>query len=86
MAINTMIQAVRESSNRWAVCHLHGHRRATVQWYTDGYGHVYERSHVEFIDSHCGAPVRVRGVVRNRLVYLYGVEFLIDPVGNKLLA
>jgi hypothetical protein len=23
---------------------------------------------VEFIDSHCGAPVRVRGVVRNRLV------------------
>lgn len=34
----------------------------------------------------CGAPVRVRGVIRNRLVYLYGVEFLIDPVGNKLLA
>ncbi|HXM62264.1 MAG TPA: PilZ domain-containing protein [Terriglobales bacterium] len=33
---------------------------------------------VEFTDSYCDEPVRVSGVVRNRLVYLYGVEFLID--------
>jgi len=33
---------------------------------------------VEFIDSHRGTPIRVSGVVRNRLVYLYGVEFLMD--------
>ena len=33
---------------------------------------------VELIDSHRGTPVRVSGIVRNRLVYLYGVEFLID--------
>ncbi len=35
---------------------------------------------VEFVDSYCGPPIRVRGIVRNRLVYLYGVEFLIDPL------
>jgi hypothetical protein len=34
---------------------------------------------VEFTDSHCSAPIRVGGIVRNRLVYLYGVEFLVDP-------
>jgi hypothetical protein len=33
---------------------------------------------VELIDSHTGTPVRVSGIVRNRAVYLYGVEFLID--------
>jgi hypothetical protein len=33
---------------------------------------------VEFADSYCAAPTRVSGVVRNRQVYLYGVEFLID--------
>jgi hypothetical protein len=30
------------------------------------------------LDSHHGTPVRVSGIVRNRVVYLYGVEFLID--------
>ena len=34
---------------------------------------------VEFMDSDRGTPARVSGIVRNRLVYLYGVEFLIDP-------
>ena len=31
---------------------------------------------VEFRTPHAGEPVRVRGKVRNRSVYLYGVEFL----------
>ncbi len=31
---------------------------------------------VEFRTPHTGEPVRVRGKVRNRSVYLYGVEFL----------
>jgi hypothetical protein len=30
------------------------------------------------MDSDCSKPARVSGIVRNRLVYLYGVEFLID--------
>jgi hypothetical protein len=34
---------------------------------------------VEFTDSDCSAPTRVSGIVRNRSVYLYGVEFLIEP-------
>jgi len=36
------------------------------------------RLDIELIDSPRGTPIRVRGIVRNRLVYLYGVEFLID--------
>jgi hypothetical protein len=42
---------------------------------------------VEFVDPGCGKPARVSGIVRNRLVYLYGVEFLIDArrIGNKSL-
>jgi hypothetical protein len=32
---------------------------------------------VEFTDSPVGSPLRVRGIVRNRVVYLYGIEFLI---------
>jgi hypothetical protein len=42
---------------------------------------------VEFVDPGCGKPARVSGIVRNRLVYLYGVEFLIDArqiVNNSL--
>ena len=38
---------------------------------------------VELIDSHRGTLVRVSGIVRNRLVYLYGVEFLIDQPENR---
>jgi len=38
---------------------------------------------VELIDSHRGTPVRVSGIVRNRSVYLYGVEFLIDQPENR---
>jgi hypothetical protein len=33
---------------------------------------------VELIDSHRATSVRVSGIVRNWIVYLYGVEFLID--------
>jgi hypothetical protein len=38
---------------------------------------------VELTDSHRGTPVRVSGIVRNRIVYLYGVEFLIDQPENR---
>lgn len=39
---------------------------------------------VEFIDADSGTPVRARGVVRNRSVYLYGVEFLLDLREDQL--
>jgi hypothetical protein len=38
---------------------------------------------VELVDSHYVTPVRVSGIVRNRIVYLYGVEFLIDQLENR---
>lgn len=38
---------------------------------------------VEITDSRCGTPVRVSGIVRNRIVYLYGVESLIDQPENR---
>ena len=34
------------------------------------------RVEVEFIKPHSGEPSRCSGVVRNRMVYLYGVEFV----------
>lgn len=34
------------------------------------------RLEVEFIKPHSGEPSRRSGVVRNRMVYLYGVEFV----------
>jgi hypothetical protein len=33
---------------------------------------------VELVDSQSGSALRVSGIVRNRVAYLYGVEFLID--------
>jgi PilZ domain len=30
---------------------------------------------LEFVDPHSGEPARVRGTIRNRAVYLYGVEY-----------
>ena len=38
---------------------------------------------VEFKDPHTDEPVRVRGKVRNRSVYLYGVEFLSDKFEDR---
>jgi hypothetical protein len=38
---------------------------------------------VELTDSRCGTPVRVSGIVRNRIVYLYGVAFLIDQQEDR---
>ena len=38
---------------------------------------------VELIESLCDKPIRVRGVIRNRLVYLYGVEFLINQPADR---
>ena len=38
---------------------------------------------VELTDSRCGTRVRVSGIVRNRIVYLYGVESLIDQPENR---
>jgi hypothetical protein len=35
---------------------------------------------VEFKKPHTGEPSRCSGVVRNRVVYLYGLEFLPDKV------
>src|SRR5271168_1830423 len=35
------------------------------------------RIDVELVDSNCDKPIWVSGVIRNRVVYLYGVEFLI---------
>jgi hypothetical protein len=41
---------------------------------------------VELIDSRNGTPVRVSGIVRNRVVYLYGIEFLIDQKDRQQVA
>ncbi len=41
---------------------------------------------VELIDPPSGAPVCVSGVVRNRSVYLYGVEFLIGQQDRQHMA
>lgn len=38
---------------------------------------------VEFRNPHTDEPVRVRGKVRNRSVYLYGVEFLSDKSEDR---
>ncbi len=38
---------------------------------------------VEFKTPHTHEPVRVRGKVRNRSVYLYGVEFLSDKSEDR---
>jgi hypothetical protein len=38
---------------------------------------------VEFRTPHSGEAVRVRGKVRNRSVYLYGVEFLSDKSEDR---
>jgi c-di-GMP-binding flagellar brake protein YcgR len=38
---------------------------------------------VEFRTPHTDEPVRVRGKVRNRSVYLYGVEFLSDKSEDR---
>jgi c-di-GMP-binding flagellar brake protein YcgR len=38
---------------------------------------------VEFRTPHTDEPVRVRGKVRNRSVYLYGVEFLSDKFEDR---
>jgi len=38
---------------------------------------------VELIAAHCDAPIRVSGIVRNRVVYLYGIEFLIDQQKDR---
>jgi PilZ domain len=37
---------------------------------------VGTRIEVEFTKPHSGEPSRCSGVVRNRMVYLYGVEFV----------
>ena len=38
---------------------------------------------VEFRTPHTNEPVRVRGKVRNRSVYLYGVEFVSDKFEDR---
>jgi len=34
---------------------------------------------VEFLPPRSMKPVRVSGIVRHRALYLYGIEFLVDP-------
>lgn len=43
------------------------------------------RVEIEFIKPHSGEPSRRSGVVRNRMVYLYGVEFVHaqEPSGSR---
>ena len=38
---------------------------------------------VELVDSHFVTPVRISGIVRNRVAYLYGVEFVIDQPEDR---
>jgi len=38
---------------------------------------------VELVDSHSVTPVRISGIVRNRVAYLYGVEFVIDQPEDR---
>lgn len=44
---------------------------------------VGSRVKVEFKNPHTHEPVRVRGTVRNRSVYLYGVEFLASELEDQ---
>lgn len=44
---------------------------------------IGDRIDVEFTDSDFGTPIRVSGIIRNRAVYLYGVEFLIDQQEHR---
>jgi PilZ domain len=45
---------------------------------------IGSRIDVELIESLCDKPMRVSGVIRNRVVYLYGVEFLINQPADRL--
>jgi hypothetical protein len=38
---------------------------------------------LEFTPPYAGPPIRVRGTVRNRAGYRYGVEFLIENAGVR---
>jgi hypothetical protein len=38
---------------------------------------------VELVDSHSVTPVHISGIVRNRVAYLYGVEFVIDQPEDR---
>ena len=39
---------------------------------------VGDEAEVEFTPPYAGSPIRVRGAVRNRTGYRYGMEFLVD--------
>jgi PilZ domain len=41
------------------------------------------RIDVELVDSTRDKLIQIRGVVRNRVVYLYGVEFLINQPEDR---
>ena len=42
-----------------------------------------ERVEIEFKKPHSGEPSRRSGIVRNRMVYLYGVEFVRDDTSES---
>jgi hypothetical protein len=44
---------------------------------------VGDRIDVELVASNCDKPIWVNGVIRNRVVYLYGVEFLINQPEDR---
>jgi hypothetical protein len=37
-----------------------------------------------FTHSHSAPPIRIRGTVRNRALYLFGIEFLAQSVAEQL--
>src|SRR5246127_5236026 len=44
---------------------------------------IGDAAEIEFTPPYSGGPIRIRGVVRNRAGYRYGMEFMADGEGGK---
>ena len=42
-----------------------------------------DEAEIEFTPPYCGGPIRIRGVVRNRVGYRYGMEFVAEGEREK---
>jgi hypothetical protein len=42
-----------------------------------------DEAHIEFTPPYSGVPIRIRGVVRNRVGYRYGMEFVAEDEREK---
>lgn len=42
-----------------------------------------DEAEIEFTPQYCGGPIRIRGVVRNRAGYRYGMEFVAEGEREK---